>query len=294
MAWNLDQLRSFVAAAEHGSFSAAARAGGRAQSAVSTHIALLEAELGVDLFRRGHTPTLTEAGTLLLDEAREVLLRCRRLDERAHALCRSGVGVLRVGVEEGLPFTPVMDVLQKFSGVFPHVEAEVLTMSSAEADWWMTEGGLPLGVFFDVPTLGADGRETGCLGTVERVLAAAENHPLTRVQRITRDELARHRQIVIRAGRDERGGDAVLSPLRWYTNSYYTAADMAARGLGWTLLPVSVAPPEYVLPGLSLLRRTECRFPALNIMLAWKPHGVDEGLRAWLQTELMRVLRPAP
>ena len=111
MAWTLEQLRSFVAAAEHGSFSAAARAGGRAQSVVSAHIALLEADLGVDLFRRGHMPTLTEAGALLLVEAREVLSRCRRLDERAHALCRSGVSALRIGVEEGLPFGPIMEVL---------------------------------------------------------------------------------------------------------------------------------------------------------------------------------------
>lgn len=292
MAWNLDQLRSFVAAAERGSFSAAARAGGRAQSAVSTHIALLEAELGVDLFRRGHTPTLTEAGTLLLDEARDVLLRCRRLDERARALCRSGVGRLRLGAEEGLPFGPLMDVLQKFAGAFPHVEAEVLTMASDEADWWMNEGDMAVGVFFDVPALRAAGREVCCLGAVERVLAAAATHPLARAERITRDLLARHRQIVIRSGMEPQGDGTVLSPLRWSTNNYYTAADMAARGLGWTLLPVSVAPPQYVLPGLTLLRRTECRFPALNIMLAWKPHLVDEDLRVWLQTELTRVLRP--
>lgn len=56
---------------------------------------------------------------------------------------------------------------------------------------------------------------------------------------------------------------------------------------------MSVAPPEYVLPGLTLLRRTECRFSALNIMLVWKPHVADEKLRVWLQAELTRVLRPA-
>lgn len=293
MAWTLEQLRSFVAAAEHGSFSAAARAGGRAQSVVSAHIALLEADLGVDLFRRGHMPTLTEAGALLLVEAREVLSRCRRLDERAHALCRSGVSALRIGVEEGLPFGPVMEVLGKFSEQFPHVEADVLTMPSAEANWWMTEDTLALGVFFDAPALRADGRELCCLGAVERVLATAESHPLARAGRVTHDELARYRQIVTRSGMDRHEGDAVLSPLRWYTNNYYTAADMAARGLGWTLLPVSVAPPEYVLPGLTLLRRTECRFSALNIMLVWKPHVADEKLRVWLQAELTRVLRPA-
>ena len=206
MAWTLEQLRSFVAAAEHGSFSAAARAGGRVQSVVSAHIALLEADLGVDLFRRGHMPTLTEAGALLLVEAREVLSRCRRLDERAHALCRSGVSALRIGVEEGLPFGPIMEVLGKFSEQFPHVEADVLTMPSAEANWWMTEDTLALGVFFDAPALRADGRELCCLGAVERVLATAESHPLARAGRVTHDELARYRQIVIRSGMDRHEG----------------------------------------------------------------------------------------
>ncbi len=44
MQWTLDQLRQFVAAAEAGSFSAAARRIGRAQSAVSTAVGLLEAD----------------------------------------------------------------------------------------------------------------------------------------------------------------------------------------------------------------------------------------------------------
>lgn len=46
MHWTLEQLRHFVAAADAGSFSAAARQVGRAQSAVSTSLGLLEADLG--------------------------------------------------------------------------------------------------------------------------------------------------------------------------------------------------------------------------------------------------------
>lgn len=49
MNWNLDQLQLFVRTAESRSFSAAARQTGRAQSAVSTAIALLESDLGVTL-----------------------------------------------------------------------------------------------------------------------------------------------------------------------------------------------------------------------------------------------------
>ena len=68
MNWNLDQLHLFVRTAESRSFSAVARETGRAQSAVSTAIALLESDLGVTLFERssGRQPRLTVAGSALL------------------------------------------------------------------------------------------------------------------------------------------------------------------------------------------------------------------------------------
>ena len=49
MQWNLEQIRLFVSVAEGQSFSSAARRLNRAQSAVSTSIAMLEADLGVTL-----------------------------------------------------------------------------------------------------------------------------------------------------------------------------------------------------------------------------------------------------
>ena len=48
----LDQIRTFIAAAEQGSFSAAGRKLRRAQSVVSHTLANLEAQLGVSLFER--------------------------------------------------------------------------------------------------------------------------------------------------------------------------------------------------------------------------------------------------
>src|SRR5271166_920756 len=70
---SLDQLRTFIAAAEEGSFSAAGRRLGRAQSVVSQTIANLEAQLGLPLFERaGRYPELTEQGRILLADARAV------------------------------------------------------------------------------------------------------------------------------------------------------------------------------------------------------------------------------
>ena len=68
---SLDQLRTFRAAADEGSFSAAGRRLRRAQSVVSQSLANLEGQLGVKLFdRSGHLPVLTDQGRALLANAR--------------------------------------------------------------------------------------------------------------------------------------------------------------------------------------------------------------------------------
>ena len=70
----VDQLRTFVAAADAGSFSAAGRSLGRAQSVVSQTLANLEAQIGIKVFdRAGCLPVLTDAGLALLGEARVVI-----------------------------------------------------------------------------------------------------------------------------------------------------------------------------------------------------------------------------
>src|SRR5258708_10416246 len=71
---SLDQLRTFIAAAEEGSFSAAGRKLRRSQSLVSQTVANLEGQLSVPLFDRANKyPRLTEAGQALLHEAKAVV-----------------------------------------------------------------------------------------------------------------------------------------------------------------------------------------------------------------------------
>jgi len=69
---DLRQLAALVAIADHGSFSAAARALYTVQSNVSTHIARLERELGQTLVDR-HGGELTAAGALVVERARRVI-----------------------------------------------------------------------------------------------------------------------------------------------------------------------------------------------------------------------------
>ena len=71
---SLDQLRTFITAADEGSFSAAARKLNRVQSAVSGWVRGLEDQFGVVLFdRSGRFPKLTPEGVLLLADARGIV-----------------------------------------------------------------------------------------------------------------------------------------------------------------------------------------------------------------------------
>ena len=69
-----EPLRSFLAIAETGSFTAAAQRVNRTQSAVSMQIKRLEEQLGALLFaREGRTVRLSPGGELLLPHARRIL-----------------------------------------------------------------------------------------------------------------------------------------------------------------------------------------------------------------------------
>ncbi len=150
MQWNLEQIRLFVSVAEQRSFSAVARDLRRAQSAVSNAIALLEADLGVSLFERssGRQPRLTEAGSALLEEAREVLRQCERLDGRAMALLRGEEARLRLAHDEAMPYLPVLDSLEALAERYPGVEVQLASAAQGDVARKLLERRADLGLLF--------------------------------------------------------------------------------------------------------------------------------------------------
>ena len=85
----LEVLRIFLAAAEDGGFSPAARRLYISHSTVSRTVAALERELGVQLFvRSNRRQRLTGAGQLLADEARMLLAQADALREKL-AVCKT-------------------------------------------------------------------------------------------------------------------------------------------------------------------------------------------------------------
>src|SRR5215472_4923757 len=127
MSLSLEQLQAFAAAAEAGSFSAAARQLGKAQSVVSAAVANLEIDLGNALFdRSARYPVLTPAGERLLVEARVILERCEHFRGVAKSLGEGVESRLTLAVDELYPEETLGVLLDEFSQRFPSVELELL------------------------------------------------------------------------------------------------------------------------------------------------------------------------
>lgn len=91
------QLAAIVAVADHGTFSAAARALYTVQSNVSGHVAKLERELGVLLVDRANG-VLTEEGVRVVDRARRVLHDIDDIAADIASLDEDVSGDARIGV----------------------------------------------------------------------------------------------------------------------------------------------------------------------------------------------------
>jgi LysR family transcriptional activator of nhaA len=127
---NLHHLRLFRATAREGTLTAAARALNISQSAVSTQIKALEADLGHDLFeRRGRNLVLTEAGRIALDYAEQIF----RASEQLSATFRAVGGqrrVLRIGALATLSRNFQMQFLKPLIG---RDDVEVVLRSGTQA-----------------------------------------------------------------------------------------------------------------------------------------------------------------
>lgn len=100
---NLNQLKYFVAVAEHQSFTKAANQYYLSQTAISQQIRALEDAVGVRLLDRDNRPvTLTPAGSVLFQEAKGILSRMdTALSRTRDASTRTG-GYSAGGVHQGV------------------------------------------------------------------------------------------------------------------------------------------------------------------------------------------------
>lgn len=253
MRFNLEQLRAFSLSVEKGSFSAAAREMGKAQSAVSTSISNLELDLGLVLFDRSRRePTLTTAGEALLPQAQALLQQANLLAGRADAMAAGEEGRLSLAVEESLIGDALEDLLVRFEQAFPQLELELLNPARMDIIKLVQQGRADLGVLVS-PFEVDEGYHLKPLKQMAMITVVGSQHPLAGQLLPSFDELYNHRQLLLTSRAGKVLPDDQLSNRVWKVESQYALIELAKRGLGWAWVPQHMAEPWLADGSLQML-----------------------------------------
>jgi molybdate transport repressor ModE-like protein len=246
------RLRVLREVARRGSFSAAAKALGYTQPAISRHVALLERETGAKLLeRRPGGLRLTDAGALLVGHANAILARLMDAQEELDELLGLRAGRLRMSTLTSAASTIVPLAITEFRRRLPEVELSVSMVEPYGVLPLLRSGEADLALCNDTSHLELPDVDGVVLFEEPMLVAVPLHHPLARRKRVRLAELASERWML---GTDRACPDAArfvrachaagFEPEIAFHNDDYTAV------LGFVAAGVGVAPvPEMVARG---------------------------------------------
>ncbi len=250
---DIDQLRAFVTAVECGSFSAAARKLGKAQSAVSTTISNLEIDLDLALFdRRGYRPVLTDAGASVLKHAQSVLNSMDMLQGQAESLNAAVEPKFSIWVEDGLMSDRVKNLFFGLANRFPGLElCSELQSRQAVLQAFQT-GDADVAFVCQAPRMDHIYQTLG-VGFLRSVPVCHADHALAKLPSVGQEHLAQHRQIVEPTHGAQAQEDRIFSPDIWISGSASLRHALVMEGLGWGELPVTTVEKDVLSGEMTVL-----------------------------------------
>ncbi|MBB5883641.1 MULTISPECIES: LysR family transcriptional regulator [unclassified Xanthomonas] len=280
-AFSLDQLRIFIAAADHGSFSAAARALGKAQSLVSHSVQRMEEQLGVTLFdRSAYRPAITVAGSALLARARRICDEVNVFQALSRDLASGAEAEVRLAVDTLFPMCDLYRALGAFRAAWPAVSPRVLMHNASAAAEKVVERQATIGLLDGTSEVYPE-LEVVTVATIPIITVASTHHPLAAIAKtVAAEDLKDHVQIALIDPEARSSVDTSYhSPNVWHINDLGAAYGMLLAGLGWGGMP-----QHMVINDLSSERLVE---------LASETWKSDQALRIMVAKRKDTVLRPA-
>ncbi|WP_261166684.1 LysR family transcriptional regulator [Microbacterium sp. Marseille-Q6965] len=150
--FSLEQLRGFVAVAEHLHFGRAAQELQMTQPPLSRQIQKLETDLGAQLFDRSNrSVALTPVGELLLDRARQLLALAERSREAVRSAARGDEGSLTVGFTAASSISVLGPLLARFREHIPRIEIDLRERVTNQQLAEIERGAIDLGLVRNAP-----------------------------------------------------------------------------------------------------------------------------------------------
>jgi len=241
-------LQAFLLVAETGSFSLAAEQLHLTQPAVSKRVALLEERLQRSLFDRiGRNISLTEAGEALLPHAKRIAQELLFAVQSVRDLEGEVGGTLRLATSHHIGLHRLPPILSYYSKAFPQVHIDIDFMDSEQAYDLIAQGKAELAIVTLSP-VDEGGMITRPIWRDPLDFMVQREHILADGGQLTLADLSAHPAIlpglntytgqIIKRLFDQQGMQLQVSMA---TNYLETIRMMASVGLGWTILPRSMA-----------------------------------------------------
>ena len=246
---DLKQLRYFVAVAEELHFGRAAARLFISQPALSFDIKKLESQLDIQLLNRNNkSVSLTNAGQVLLDEARYLLLRAEQARHLTRRSAQGFVGRLSVGFVNSILHRGLPQAVRIFEQQHPDTEIVLMEMNSAEQVQALQRGQIDIGFVHR-----SKFPESICCEPVLRepfLCCLPDSHRLAGQERIDLQDLADEDFILFPRNVSPHYHDLIIahcvaagfSPrIRHETRLWQTVVSMVAYNLGVALVPQTLA-----------------------------------------------------
>ena len=279
MSLSLELLNVFVASADSGSFSQAARNMGKTQSSISMAVSTLEDNLGVELFdRTTRKPKLTDAGRTLLVKARHLVRDAKNFEADALLLAGHERKELIVAVEYVLPNEILFNALSYLEQIYPKIPITVFQSGLNDIAELVVTEKVDIGIGH-VGLLTSNTRlEESAITIIHFTEVAACTHPLAQKELITKQEISQYRQLVV-TDRSNMASDSVSSvftPNVWLTNDLNLKLEMIIAGKGWGRMPIHMVEPhiksgKLVKLNTDFLSKRTRGFPLHAMWLQGKP-----------------------
>jgi DNA-binding transcriptional LysR family regulator len=265
---SLDQLRTFIAAADEGSFSAAGRRLRRAQSVVSQTLANLESQLCLKLFdRTARYPVLTDQGRALLADARVVAGGLDIFKARAKSLAGGLEPELSVAVDVMFPVAAFTAAVAAFQEEFPATLLRFDVASSAVVEP-VIDGRCAIGVVGSW-SLAPPQLTCEALLTVRTATVVSRSHALAAFREpIPAAVVAKYVHLVHIDAADlseDLGSSLRRSPRVWHLSHLGAKLAFLRAGLGFGGMPIDMI-QEDLASGALVKIAFEDRFPPGNVI----------------------------
>ena len=244
----LRHLRYFLTVAEELHFGRAAERLCIAQPPLSQQIQQLERELGFALFHRAHRRvTLTDAGQLFLQEARDTLANLEKAAAHGRRVARGEAGWLGIGFVGSATYALLPKVLSAFRERYPGVELVLRELVSAKQAQALRERRIHIG--FARPPLVDEDVISEVIVREPLLAALPATHALISRQTLPLTILAEEAFILFPRYLRPSYADVVIAACAeagfapnvvQETAEIHTAVSLVAAGLGVTLVPESV------------------------------------------------------